>query len=83
MPCCFQKATAARAMTSIFAMPRLPTPIATVAPGFSRATMPDSDSVAWTAAGISSILRLSNCCRTVRKEGKRNRVDITRFYDAA
>src|SRR6187401_315863 len=51
-------------MTSILAMPRLPTPIATRAPGSSRAARPHSSRPARAAARTSASPRFGKSCRT-------------------
>src|SRR5579862_5980491 len=56
-------------MMARFAIPRLPTPSATRAPGFKRAANPEAASWRLTSAATSGRARSGKCCRTASKRG--------------
>jgi hypothetical protein len=64
MPASFQKSTAARTIVAMFAMPRLPAPTATRAPGFSLCAKPASCSSRRTVPAMSATRRSGKCWRT-------------------
>ena len=60
----FQYSTTALTMVAMFAMPRLPTPSATRAPGWSFDPKPEDESCECTSPGMSWMRRSGKCWRT-------------------
>src|SRR4051794_16470859 len=64
-------------MVAMFAIPRLPTPMATVAPGFRRAANGLEESCERTSAGMSAILWVGKFWRTIIRRGRVIRLIVT------
>src|SRR5713101_8165845 len=65
----FQKSTTERTIVAILVMPRLPTPIATRAPGLARPLKGEFTSSLKTAGRTSRMPRSGKCWRTSRRRG--------------
>ena len=71
-PCSFNPLINARTATSILATPRLPTPTAILAPGFTLALISGRSSSSVTAFATSSRPCRSKTCRTFAISGRSN-----------
>src|ERR1041385_5804310 len=69
MPFSFQKATTEWTMVAMLAMPRLPTPMATLEPGARCAPNLELVSSRKIVPGMSEIFLSAKCCRTDTKRG--------------